>query len=105
MIEFLVALRAPDRARQLKLLLARQFDDIEDQMAGLTGPNGSVIITERNKAAMAALDTALKDGHKDIAIFYGAAHMPDLSQQLIAKGFKPLAAETPTAAPATAEAK
>ena len=43
MIDLLVALKAPDRHRQLKILLARQFDNIEDQIAGLTGPNGSVI--------------------------------------------------------------
>jgi hypothetical protein len=93
MIELLVALKAPDRSRQLKLLLARQFDDIEDQMAGLTGPNGSVIITERNKAVIAALKTAIVDGKKNIGIFYGAGHMRDMEQRVLAMGFHPVSIE------------
>ncbi|HEX4795769.1 MAG TPA: hypothetical protein VH370_18405, partial [Humisphaera sp.] len=88
MFELLVALRAPDRARQLKLLLGRQFDDIEDQMAGLTGPNGSVIITERNKAALDGLKKAIADGKKNIGIFYGAGHMREMESRLMAMGFK-----------------
>jgi hypothetical protein len=93
MLELLVALKAPDRSRQLKLLLARQFDNIEDQMAGLTGPNGSVIITERNKAAMAGLKTAMADGKKNIGIFYGAGHMRDMEQRVLAMGFHPVSIE------------
>jgi hypothetical protein len=88
LFDLLAALKAPDRARQLKLLLARQFDDIEDQMAGLTGPNGSVIITERNKAALAALDRTITEGKKNIGIFYGAGHMRDMEQRLLDLGFK-----------------
>jgi len=93
MFELLVALRAPDRPRQLKLLLGRQFDNIEDQMAGLTGPNGSVIITERNKAVIEALKKAIADGKKNIGIFYGAGHMRDMESRLLAMGFKPTGIE------------
>jgi hypothetical protein len=73
----------PDGPRQAKLLLARQFNHIEETVSGLSGPNGSVILTERNKAALTALRTALGDGHKHIALFFGAAHMPDLEQHAI----------------------
>src|SRR5437588_3480495 len=88
LFDLLVALKAPDRARQLKLLLAHEFDDIEDQMAGLTGPNGSVIITERNKAAIAKLQEVMADGKKNIGIFFGAGHMGDMERRLLALGFR-----------------
>src|SRR5437773_3643677 len=65
----------PDGERQLKLLLGRHLGDIEREAMGLDLLNGSVILTERNKAVMKALDESIKSGKKDIAIFYGAAHM------------------------------
>ena len=87
-IDLLMALRSPDRARQLKLLLARQFNDIEDQMAGLDGPDGSVIITERNKKCIDTLTKAIADGDKNIGIFYGAGHMHDLEKRVESMGFR-----------------
>lgn len=42
----------------------------------------SVIIGERNKAATEALDRAINEGHKRIAILYGGGHMPDLGRRL-----------------------
>ena len=42
----------------------------------------SVIIGERNKAAIDELDAALREGCKRIAIFYGGGHMPDLDTRL-----------------------
>ncbi len=95
--ELLVALTSPDRARHLKLLLARQFDNIEEQLAGFDGPNGTVLVTERNKAAVAALKTALAEGHRNIGIFYGAAHMKGISKMLSEMGFEPAGVEWRTA--------
>ena len=79
----------PDGERQIKLLLARHLGDFEKEAMGLNMLEGTVILTERNKAVMKVLDESLKDGKKDIAIFYGAAHMPDLAKQLEERGFKP----------------
>lgn len=42
----------------------------------------SVIIGERNKAAIDALRMAIEDGHRRIAILYGGGHMPDLGRRL-----------------------
>ena len=42
----------------------------------------SVIIGERNKAAIDALERAMKEGHNKIAILYGGGHMPDLGRRL-----------------------
>ncbi len=83
----------PDMERQVKLFVAKQLGQMEEHALGLDGPNGSVIVTERNKAAMKVLENVLKDGKKDVAIFYGAAHMPDFAERLTAMGFKPVATE------------
>lgn len=88
--DLLDLLTRPDLERQVKLVLARQLGDIERISAGLDGPDGSVILTERNKAAIATLQSALKSGHRNIAIFYGAAHMPDMSRRLEEMGFHPV---------------
>jgi hypothetical protein len=89
LIDLLVAMTSPDSARQYKLLLARQFEDIDAQMAGLEGPDGSVILTERNKAAVKVLKEQLVAGKKNLGIFYGAAHMTGIEQTLTAEmGFK-----------------
>ena len=84
-------LARPDGERQIKLLMARQLGDIEASAMGLKGLNGTVILTERNKAVIVALKMALARRKKKIAIFYGAAHMPDLSKQIEGMGFKPVA--------------
>ena len=79
----------PDGERQIKLLLARHLGDFEKEAMGLNMLEGTVILTERNKAVMKVLDESLKDGKRDLAIFYGAAHMPDLAKQLEQRGFTP----------------
>jgi hypothetical protein len=79
----------PDMERQIKTFLAKQMDQMQDAAMGLDGPGGSVILTERNKAAVKVLDETIKAGKKKIALFYGAAHMPDLAKRVREMGFKP----------------
>ncbi len=83
----------PDSERRMKTMLARQMVEMEGEGGPFDAMNGTVILTERNKAAIKTLEKTLKDGKKDIAIFYGAAHMPDLSKRLADMGFKPVASE------------
>lgn len=91
--ELLVALTSPDRARHFKMILGRQFEDMEQKVAGLEGPNGSVLVSERNKAAIRILKETLAKGKKNVGLFYGAAHMPDLSKRLAEAGFKAVKSE------------
>jgi hypothetical protein len=87
----------PDAERQLKLLLARQMTSIE-QDASMFGGEDSVILADRNAAAMKVLEQTLKDpAKKQIAVFYGAAHMPDLEKRLKTLGFTKAATEWRTA--------
>ncbi len=88
-VDLLTVFLSRDRARALKLLLGRQFQDIEARVAGFEGENGSVILTERNKVAFEVLKKTLEGGKKQIGIFYGGAHMPDLEKRLTEElGFK-----------------
>lgn len=70
------------RALRLKRVMAEQFDDMDAATAILDGPEGSTIVTERNKAALRVLKQQLDKGHDRIAIFYGAAHLPDMEKRL-----------------------
>jgi hypothetical protein len=83
----------PDMERQIKLVVARQLGQMDLSAMGLDGPNGSVLVTERNKAALAVLSDTLASGKRKIAIFYGAAHMTDMSKRLEAMGFSPVSTQ------------
>jgi hypothetical protein len=78
----LFALFSPNRAEKLKALMAEQFESLDGQLAVLDGPDGSAILTERNKRCFEVLDKELAAGKKKIAIFYGAAHLPDMERRL-----------------------
>lgn len=83
-LAMLVALFSKDRALKLKIMMAEQFNDIGGAMAVLDGPEGSTILTERNKKCFEVLSKELKDGKKKIGVFYGAAHLPDMEKRLLA---------------------
>jgi hypothetical protein len=80
--DLLMALFAPDRPMRLKRILASQFEDLEGQMTILEGPNGSTLISQRNKRALEVLRRQQERGHSKIGVFYGAGHMSDLAERL-----------------------
>jgi hypothetical protein len=82
--EILFALFSPDRAHQLKRLIALQFEEMGGILSALEGPQGSTLITERNKVALEVLKKQLDGGKKRVAIFYGAGHLPDMEKRLVA---------------------
>jgi hypothetical protein len=90
MDDLISVLTKPDMERQIKVVIARQLGQIDLSAMGLDGPDGSVLVTERNKKAMKTLSNEMAAGKKKIAIFYGAAHMTDMSKRLKAMGFSPV---------------
>ncbi len=66
---------------KLKRLLAQQFEDAGGD-AGLGRTISQLLIEDRNKECMRILWQQLAAGKKKIAIFYGAAHMPDFEKRL-----------------------
>ncbi|MBX9790104.1 MAG: hypothetical protein K2Y37_14400 [Pirellulales bacterium] len=82
--DLLAALLNPNRgAGGLKQMLADQFENMEETMRALEGPQGSSLISERNKVALAELRKQVQEGKRRIAVFYGAGHLPDLERRLL----------------------
>lgn len=77
----LEALSRLDLGAAMKVFLARRLTSEFTQVTADVEEK-SVIIGERNKAAIEALRMAIDDGHRRIAILYGGGHMPDLGRRL-----------------------
>ena len=76
------ALFSRDRTRQMKILLADQFEQQEGMVGALEGPEGSAIITGRNGKCFEILQEQIRHGNKRIAVFYGAGHLYDMELRL-----------------------
>jgi hypothetical protein len=81
-VALLTAMFSNDRPRQLKIALAKQFEGMETLLEGFSGPDGSTLITERNKRALDVLEKELDKGTAKMAIFYGAGHLAAMNKQL-----------------------
>jgi hypothetical protein len=89
--QLLLALLDNNRALALKRVLAEEFESSQGSLAALDGPGGSTLISGRNQVAIKVLRKQIAAGKRKIAIFYGAAHMPDLERRLRAEfGLKPV---------------
>jgi hypothetical protein len=85
------ALFAEDRPLRLKKVLSQQLADTEEMLTSFGGEEGSVLITDRNKAALKVLKQEIAAGKKRIAIFYGAGHLADMDKRLREEfGLKPV---------------
>ena len=80
--QLMAALFAQDRAKQLKVVLAKQLAEMESLFLGLGGAEGSTLIAERNKVALDVLRKQLAAGEEQVGIFYGAGHLADMDQRL-----------------------
>jgi hypothetical protein len=78
----LLALMNADRAMSMRRLMAEQFENMDGMVGGLDGPQGSTLISERNKVAIDVLKREMAAGKKRLAIFYGAGHMRDMERRL-----------------------
>lgn len=56
--------------------------------AGMGAMDDTALLADRNTAALKVLDAQLGAGKRKLALFYGAAHMPDLELKLRKKGWK-----------------
>jgi hypothetical protein len=81
-LALITAMFAEDRAMRLKKVMAEQFEDMEQMMVGIDGPDGTTLITGRNQAALKVLRKNIDDGKKRLGIFYGAGHLPDMDKRL-----------------------
>jgi hypothetical protein len=88
LVKLLEILSKPDKADDLKRIIGREFDSMEALISGIEAGNGTVIIGERNRVALAQMDKQIAKGQRRIAVFYGAAHLVDMEAKLRARGFE-----------------
>jgi hypothetical protein len=79
--QLLAALFDSNRPLALKRLMADQMELVESG-TGLGPTLDTILVQDRNGAAMRILADEIKKGTRKIAIFYGAAHMPDFDRRL-----------------------
>lgn len=77
----------PAERKILKTGLAAEFSDLDSE---LTGMEGEALLLTRNNRALQVFRDRVKRGDRKLAIFYGAAHMPDLGKKLRRQGWKPI---------------
>ena len=90
-LDIFSALVSKDRPRMLKIAMAKQFESMEAMIGGISGPDGSTLITVRNQRALDVLREQLDKGQKKLAIFYGAGHLSEMHKQMVEQfDMKPL---------------
>lgn len=84
-LEILLALTSKDSQRRLKYIFARELEGMEKVLAGIEdgSKDGSVLVAERNKAALVVLEAQIKRGARKLGILYGAGHMVDFEKRLV----------------------
>lgn len=89
--------KQPDAAKLLAAMLSGQSNLVkleivhtlgqgDDQIAAFAGE--SVIISDRNQRCLDVMKREIAGGRKNLGIFYGAAHFPDMEKRLTQLGFK-----------------
>lgn len=87
--DLLAAMLSKNRNLELKRAFARQLaEDPEGQIQALEGPQGSTLIAGRNERVLEVLQREIAKGHRKIAIFYGAGHMPHFHDRLTEIGLQ-----------------
>jgi hypothetical protein len=92
--DLLRVLFAEDRQLALKRMLGSQLAEQAELLERMAGEDGSTLIEVRNARALDRLREQFGQGARTVAIFYGAAHMPDIAERLIAEfGMEPAGSE------------
>lgn len=86
--DFVTAAQTGYLHHELRKLVASQLAEVEQVLVG-EDQDGSTLLEGRNAKCMEVLDGQLQAGKKRLAIYYGAAHMPDMLARLRARGFTP----------------
>lgn len=68
---------------RMRKMFAKQIKQMEAGMVVFSGKDGSTIITHRNGKCMEVLQQQIAKGKENIAIFYGAGHLPDMQRRLM----------------------
>lgn len=83
--DLLSAMFSNNREQKMRRLMAEQMKDMESGMVIFEGKDGSTIINHRNTKALQIMQDQIGAGKKNLAIFYGAGHLPDMDEKLLKK--------------------
>ena len=79
----------------MKLQMVHSLGQDNNQIGAIAG--GSFIVAGRNVRCLEVLEREIKDGTKNLGVFYGTDHFSDLTKRLEEKGFKRIKQEWLTA--------
>jgi hypothetical protein len=79
----LMAMFSNNKEISMRRAFAKQMKDMDVGLAMFEGTDGSTIIDHRNAKCMKVLQSEIDAGKKNLAIFYGAGHLPDMEQRLL----------------------
>ena len=91
----LLAALLSGKSNLVKLEIVHTLGQGDDQIAAFAGE--SVIISDRNQRCIDVVTRELAAGKKNLGVFYGAAHFPDMEKRLLDRGFKRVKQEWLTA--------
>jgi hypothetical protein len=80
--DILSLLLDPSGSAKLKRIMAEQMIQFTTGAGGLGNTLNTILVTDRNKAAIKVLQAQLAKGKKKIGIFYGLAHLNDFDRRL-----------------------
>jgi hypothetical protein len=81
-IDPLALLTDPEGSLKFKRIMAQQLAQMGGGEMALGQTLNTILVTDRNQAALTVFQKELAKGRTKIAIFYGAAHMPDFEKRL-----------------------
>ncbi len=79
----LFAMFSKNKELRMRRSFAKQIKQMEAGMVVFQGRDGSTIIDHRNAKCMKVLEEEIESGKRNIAIFYGAGHLPDMQRRLM----------------------
>lgn len=73
----------------LKVAMARSLASADSLLEALeSDDDGTVILSGRNVVALRIFEKQVAAGKKNLGIFYGAAHLPDMEARLVKMGYE-----------------
>ena len=73
----------PNAGSRMKQQMAEEFARMGASEMAMGPTIGQLLVSDRNEACMKVLQRELAKGRKKMAIFYGAAHLPDFERRLV----------------------
>lgn len=77
-LDLIQAFRSGEGRHQLRLMMAQQLEALE----GMSSGRGTTLLEGRNEKCLTVLKREIAAGHKDLGIYYGAAHLTHMEKRL-----------------------